>query len=163
MVSDKRIALSLALISALIFLTFVMVFTYQLPPKGSIFDPLFEALINHHVELMALMGTFGVIVGASVYYLMSDRVEKKGMEAKAVKDILLKFLGKDDKMVVNELLNRSGRIYQAEIARLPNMTRLKAHRIVAKLEHMGVVNVKPMGKMRSIELKEELKTALIGN
>jgi GTP-sensing pleiotropic transcriptional regulator CodY len=161
MASGKRIALSILLVSAFIFLTFIMIFTYSLPPKGSFLEPIFGALVTHHLEIMVLIGTFGVAVGAAVYYLMSDQIEKKGVQGKAVKEVLLRFLSRDDKAVVNELLNHKGRIYQAELAHLPNMTRLKAHRIVAKLEHMGVVEVKPMGKMRSIELKEELKGVLL--
>jgi hypothetical protein len=160
MASTKRIALVISLICALIFFIFIMIFTYQ-PPSDSILGPLFEAFMGHHLELMIFMGIFGVLVGAAVFYLMSDKVEQKGLEAKAVRDLLLKFLGREDKLVVKELLSRNGRIYQAELAHLPNMTRLKAHRIVGKLEAMGVVEIKPMGKMRSVELKEELKGALL--
>lgn len=160
-VSNKRIAMVIALICALIFLLFIMVFTYQLPPGGSFLEPFITALLGHHTELMIFMGIFGVLVGASVFYLMSDKVEKKGLEAKAARDLLLKFLSRDDKLIVTELLARNGRIYQSEIAHLPNMTRLKAHRLVGKLEQMGVVMVKPVGKMRSVELKEDLKMALL--
>ncbi len=161
MVSGKRIALSILLVSAFIFLIFIMVFTYSLPPKGSFLEPIFEALVSNHVEIMVLIGTFGVVVGATVYYLMNEQLEQKGVSAKAVKEVLYRFLSREDKAVINEILNRGGKIYQAELAHLPNMTRLKAHRIVSKLEHAGVVHVRHIGKMRSVELKEELKLVLL--
>ncbi|MBI5225291.1 hypothetical protein HY989_05465 [Candidatus Micrarchaeota archaeon] len=161
MVSGKRIALSIILVSAFIFLIFIMVFTYSLPPKGSFLEPMFDALVTHHVEIMVLIGTLGLIVGALVYYLMSEQLEKQGVQTKAVKEALFRFLSMDDKSVVNEIINRGGKTYQAELAHLPNMSRLKAHRIVAKLEHSGIVSVRPIGKMRSVELKEELKMVLL--
>ena len=160
MASNKRIVLALAIIAAFILLVFLTVFTYQVPNNSGL-APLFEFFLHYHVELMILLGVVGILVGASVFYLMSERVEQKGSEAKAVAELLLRFLGSDEKQAVKALLLGNGKILQAEMARLPNMTRLKAHRLATKLEQRGVIDVQRAGKLKVIHLKEELRAPLL--
>ncbi|MEK6954401.1 MAG: winged helix-turn-helix transcriptional regulator [Candidatus Micrarchaeota archaeon] len=160
MVSNKRTAFAILLIAVFALLIFLTVFSFQ-TPENSALSVLYHLLFGFHVELMVLLSMVGVVVGAVVFYLLSDKVDKKGLEARAVAELVLKFMDRDEKLVISELLRGNGRIMQAEISRLEGMTRLKAHRIVAKLESMGVIDVQKSGKLKIIHLKEELKKALL--
>ncbi|MFH1107052.1 MAG: hypothetical protein V1787_04090 [Candidatus Micrarchaeota archaeon] len=160
MVSNRRIAVAVAMLALFIFLVLLTIFSYQ-PPHGSNLAPFFEFIVSFHVEFMVLLAMFGVVVGAGVFFLVGRTAEKKGVEAKVAAEMLLRFLNPDDKVVVRELLKNGGRIMQAEISRLPGMTRLKAHRVVQKLEQKGVVDVSTSGKLRVVHLKDELKGALL--
>src|SRR3989344_2093219 len=160
MVSNKKTAFAILLIAVFALLIFLTVFSFQ-APENSALSSLYHLLFGFHVELMVLLSMVGVVVGAVVFYLLSDKVDRKGLEAKAVAELVLKFMDRDEKLVIKELLRSNGRILQAEISRLEGMTRLKAHRIVIKLESMGVIDVQKSGKLKIIHLKDELKQALL--
>lgn len=55
------------------------------------------------------------------------------------------------------MIDKEGMATQSEIARIPGMSRLKAHRIVKKLEDRGIVHVEKYGKINMIRMVEELK------
>ncbi|MFH1200612.1 MAG: hypothetical protein V1708_06095 [Candidatus Micrarchaeota archaeon] len=162
MVSTKRIALALGLIAGFVMLAFLTVFTY-FAPQGTAFDPLLSFFARYHFELMLMVSAFGLLVGAGVFYLMSGQVDRKGKEARATGELLLRFLSPDERAVVKELLRGGGKILQAEVGRLPGMTRLKAHRIVLKMADRGVIEVTKSGKLNVVYLKGELKAALLGD
>jgi uncharacterized membrane protein len=69
----------------------------------------------------------------------------------------MKFLGDDEREIVDLLLRKEGMTTQSEIAKLPGMSRLKAHRIVKKLEDRGIVHVEKYGKINMIRIVDELK------
>ncbi len=157
---NRKIAAAIALSATFIFLLLLTVFSYQ-PPNGSTLSPIFDFIVSYHVEFMILLAVFGVVIGAGVFYLVAGTAEKKGLEAKAAAELLLKFLNAEDKALVKELIKNQGKVLQAEISRLPGMTRLKAHRAVAKLEQKGAVEVTTSGKLKTVWLKEELRKALL--
>ncbi|MFH1443047.1 MAG: hypothetical protein ABIG96_03350 [Candidatus Micrarchaeota archaeon] len=160
MASMKKTAFAILLIALFALLIFLTVFSFQAPDNSAL-SSMYHLLFGFHVELMVLLAIVGVIVGAAVFYLLGEKVEKKGLEAKAVAELVLRFMDKEEKQVIKELLRNNGKILQAEISRLDGMTRLKAHRIVAKLESMGIIDVQKSGKMRVVHLKEELKKSLL--
>ncbi|MFH0971414.1 MAG: hypothetical protein V1835_02495 [Candidatus Micrarchaeota archaeon] len=160
MASNKRTSFAILLIALFALLIFLTVFSFQ-APENSALSSFYHLLFGFHVELMLLLAMVGVIVGAAVFYLLSEKVEKKGLEAKAVAELVLRFMDKDERLVIKELLRNNGKIMQVEISRFEGMTRLKAHRIVGKLESMGIIDVQKSGKMKIIHLKEELKKSLL--
>lgn len=160
MVSSNKSISAIMLISIFALLIFLTIFSFQ-APENSVLSSLYHLLFGFHVELMILLALVGVGVGAGVFYLLSDKVDKKGMEAKKVAELVLRFMDKEEKLVIRELLRGNGKIMQSEISHLEGMTRLKAHRIVGKLETMGIIDVQKSGKLKIIHLKDELKQALL--
>lgn len=70
--------------------------------------------------------------------------------------------GKDlpsiDAKIVNYLRERGGSAYQSEIGRDLKLPKSTLHRAVTRLETMGVVRVRKMGRRNLVELSGELPT-----
>ena len=153
----KKIVLGVVLVSVFIFLVTVLVFVYVLSAQGQAVPDIFRPFIDHHVHFMVIMGLFGVVSGIVVYSVMSSTIEREKKVVKANTEIIMKFLGQEDREVLKLLLNKGGITTQGEISALPGMTRLKAHRVVRKLEERGIVHVEKHGKVNMVRLVDELK------
>ncbi len=103
------------------------------------------------------MGVFGVSSGLVVYSILNATIEKQEKAAKTNMGIIMKFLGEDERNILDLLSSKGGMTTQSEISRLPGMSRLKAHRVVRKLEDRGIVHVEKNGKINMIRLVDELK------
>jgi hypothetical protein len=156
----KRIVLGLLVVSVFIFLVTVLVFVFELYSQGQQVPPLLQPFLDYHMHFMVLMGVFGVFSGLLVYSLMTATIERQKKVVKTNIGIIMKFLGPDDREVVTLLLEKDGRSTQSEIARLPGMTRLKAHRVVKKLEDRGIVHVEKHGKMNMVRIVDDLRGPL---
>ncbi len=153
----QRIVLGLLTVSAFIFLVTVLVFVYALYSEGQAVPAFLQPFLEYHTQFMVLMGLFGVFSGLVVYNLMNATLEKQKKVVQTNLGIIMKFLSPDDREIVSLLLEKDGRTTQSEIARLPGMSRLKAHRIVKKLEERGIVHVEKYGKINSVRIVDELR------
>ncbi len=153
----QRIVLGLLVVSAFIFLVTILVFVYALYSEGQSVPSILQPFIDYHMHFMVLMGLFGVFSGLVVFSIMNATLEKQKKVVQTNLGIIMKFLSPDDREIVDLLLQKDGRTTQSEIARLPGMSRLKAHRIVRKLEERGIVHVEKYGKINSVRIVDELK------
>lgn len=153
----KKILLGLLTVSVFIFLVTVLVFVFALYSRGQIIPPILEPFLTYHMEFMVLMGVFGLLSGLVVYSLHNATMEKQKQIVKTNTDIIMKFLGHDEREIVQLLLSKDGMTTQSEIAKLPGMSRLKAHRIARKLEGRGIIHVEKYGKINMIRIVDELK------
>ncbi len=153
----KKIVLGLLVVSVFIFLVTVLVFVFALYSAGQTVPDILRPFLEFHMQFMVLMGVFGVCSGLVVFSIMNATLEKQKQVVKMNIDIIMKFLGADDREIVTLLLSKDGMSTQSEIARLPGMSRLKAHRIVKKLEERGIVHVEKYGKINMIRIVDELK------
>ncbi len=153
----QKIILGLVVVSIFIFLTTVLVFVYALSPNPESIPGFLLPFLQYHIQFMVAMGIFGVLSGVLVYSLMRQTLEQQKKVVKTNTDIILKFLGKEDREVLRLLFEKGGMTTQSEIARANNMTRLRAHRAVRKLEERGVVHVERHGKINMIRLVDELR------
>jgi uncharacterized membrane protein len=69
----------------------------------------------------------------------------------------MKFLSNEEREVLRLLLERGGMTTQSEIAKLPGMSRLKAHRIVRRLSDRSIIYAEKHGKINMIRIVDELK------
>jgi len=139
-------------------LFFLLVFTYSFPAQT---PKLLGVLVSHHLEFMLLMVGIGVVVGAAIFYLMHEEVEIKEKESKVNAELALSLLNPDERKAVKLLLEKNGECLQAEVARLDGMTRLKAHRVAQSLEKRGIVALGKNGKVVTMELAANVKSALV--
>jgi hypothetical protein len=153
----KKIILGWLIVSIFIFLVAVLVFVFALYSQGQAIPSILEPFIEWHMHFMVLMGLFGVLSGLMVFSILNTTIEKQKQVVKMNTDIIMKFLTEEDREIVQLLLSKQGMTTQSEIAKLPGMTRLKAHRIVKKLEDRGVVHVEKYGKINMIRIVDELK------
>ena len=100
--------------------------------------------------------SIALIVGAGTYYFMSGKVDNKQKDLKTNSKIILQFLNKDEKKLVNLLLENNGKILQAELTRLPGMTKVKSHRTILRLLDKEVIFKENLGKTNIIKLKKEV-------
>ena len=153
----QKIIFGIVVVSLFIFLVTVLVFVYALSSEGLEVPPLFKPFLEHHIHFMVIMGLFGVLSGLIMYSILSSTLEKQRKLVKSNVNIIMKFLGKDEREIISKLLEKDGMTTQSEIAKLQGMSRLKAHRIVKKLESRGIVRVDKHGKINMIRIVDELK------
>jgi len=113
------------------------------------------------ISVLPLIASIAVVIGALIYYLMSERMESKEKSLKNNTEILLRFLNEDEKKLVNALIESDGKVLQAEITRLPGMTKVKSHRIVQRLLDRGVIEKDQVGKTNIIRFTKEIKEGLL--
>lgn len=157
MSKNKRIVLAITIIAFFIFVVFTALVTVPFNSENTPLAALFHPFISYHVEFMILAIALALAVGAGVYYLMAERIDTTQAGAKKCSELLLKFLDEEERLVINYLLKHDGRALQAELARLPDFNRLKAHRLVNRLKERGIFVVEAVGKARVITLAKELK------
>jgi len=153
----KKIVAGLIVVSIFIFLITVLVLVFSLYSVGQPVPGILQPIMQYHVQFMVLMGLFGLGSGLIVYSLLNTQLEKQKQVVKTNMDIIMKFLTPEDREVLRLLLDKEGMTTQSEIARLPGMSRLKAHRIVKKLEGRGIVHVEKYGKINMIRMVDELR------
>jgi len=97
-----------------------------------------------------IFASTGLIIGASVYYFISSKVEScKKLEERKIKTIL-KILDNDERAVLEELISRD-EVLQSEISR--KIGKVNAHRAIKKLLMKDVIEKIKYGKTHKIRLK----------
>jgi len=111
-------------------------------------------------EIIPLLMGASLIVGASVYYFMSQKLEQKENVVKKSTDIVLQLLNAEERKVIDKLLENRGKVLQAEISRLPGMSKVKSHRIIKKLIARGVLETEGIGKTNVVRFRKEIMDGL---
>ena len=151
-----NVLLGLVLVATFVFLITILVIVYGLYPHGTDVPELFLPVVQYHTQLMILMAFTGIASGFVVYGTLNAKIEKQEKALKTNLGIILKFLTHDERLIV-ELMNETrGQATQSQIGHLPNMTRLRAHRAVKKLEERGIIQVLKEGKLNLLKLSDDL-------
>ena len=120
----------------------------------------------HQEQLDFLIGglpliiSIAIVAGAGIYYFMASKMEKKVEIVKNNTEVLLKFLSPDERKLVNLLIENNGKILQAELTRLPGMSKVKSHRVVQRLIDRGVIEKETLGKTNIVKFTAEIKEGL---
>lgn len=69
-------------------------------------------------------------------------------------DVIMKILKPEELRVINVIKDAGGTIRQSDIARQTNFSRLKVHRLIARLAERGIIRVERAGKTNNIYLAE---------
>ena len=120
-----------------------------------------EEELNFLVSAIPIIVSIAIIVGAFIYYLMAEKVEVKQKGLVNNTGVLLKFLSNDEKKLVSLLMESNGKVLQAEVTRLPGMSKLKSHRVVQKLLDKEVIEKEKIGKTNIIKFTKEIKEGLL--
>ena len=106
--------------------------------------------------LLPFIAFVGLLVGTLVFYIMSDKVVQQEQLLKKNTKIILKFLTGQERKVIETLLENGGKLQQYELSHLPNLNKVKTHRILLNLEQKGVIHKEKLGKINKIVLNKEL-------
>lgn len=107
-----------------------------------------------------LMGFVGVVVGTVAYHILGGKIELKQEAAKSNTTILLKLLDPPERKAVQKLVENGGKVQQLELSRLPDLNKVKTHRILRGLEAKGVIHKERYGKVNLIVLEKGIYEAL---
>ena len=116
--------------------------------------------IDNHSWIMFSLVIVSVAVGFFWSRVLYSEIQKKKKDSQEIFDVVLLFLSREEKHIVNFLVEKKGETTQAEIARLPTMTRLKAFRALQKMRDKNLLEVLPHGKVRRVRLKENIFSIL---
>ena len=94
--------------------------------------------------------------------LTTDSSEEENIKMQYQK-ILLKFLNYNENRVMKKLIDNHGSILQSEISRMPNMGKVKAHRVLNDMKTKGLVDLEQYGKTNKISLSEDVRRIFIKN
>ncbi len=136
-----------------VFLTSVSYF-YHLP------DGLLGIFVRFHFEAMLGIAVGGVIVGATGVALLSKELHQTTQSLQENTQLLISFLTPEERACIQLMQEKEGKCYQHELAKLPGMTRLKAHRLVQRLQDRKLIVVHEMGKARLLELSRSLSPGI---
>jgi uncharacterized membrane protein len=100
-----------------------------------------------------------IFVAALFYYLFSLKIEKKEKVISQNIEVLSSILDNDENNVLDLLVKNKGKISQAKISK--KYDKIKAHRIIKKLQEKNIIDIEKEGKTNTIILKKELKEVLV--
>lgn len=82
---------------------------------------------------------------------------RENQDITAYKRVLLKFLNYNENRVMKILLENDGSVLQSEISRLPNMGKVKAHRVLRDMKVKGIITIDQYGKTNRVNLSEDIR------
>ncbi len=157
---NQRLLVAISILAGFGLLVLAMLMSYIYVTNGLPSPPFVMLLFQYHFEIMILVSVLGIVVGASMYFLMHEQVEVKTREATGNAQMLLTFLSTEERAVVELLLKSEGHTTQAQASKLEDMTRLKAHRTVLRLADKKIVRIEKLGKTNQLWLAGSIYDAL---
>jgi hypothetical protein len=119
-------------------------------------NPLIMFAIMHHIELMIFLALISIGFGFFWANMSYTEVRQTTIDSKGVLEVVLMFLSREEKEIVNFLVSHKGETTQAEISRLASMGRVKAFRSLSKMQQKGIIEIIPHGKIRKVKLKDNI-------
>ena len=129
--------------------------------KGTSSSPLFLFAMQNHLAIMFVLALVSVAFGFYLATLSSSELEKKDMQSRNVLDVVMLFLSKDERKIIDFLVKSNGATTQAEISRIEGMGRVRAFRSVKKLADKSIIDINAHGKIRKVILKEPILDLLL--
>ncbi len=112
------------------------------------------AMSQLSVVWFIIVGCVVGIVSVLAYYVAFPEIKSPEDEVKASGsyDIVLRFLKEDEKKVVEVLRKSDNESLQKDIVKLTGLSKIKTHRIIARLAERGIISAKRQGKTNKVRL-----------
>ena len=120
------------------------------------------ALPFFNVAFVVLVGVAIVGVGGLVYFLAFPEIKATGAEQVVAQNgtsayaAIVKTLTDEERKVIQVLTAHEGKYLQKYIRKEAGLSRLKTHRILARLADRGIVTLKKNGNTNEVQLSEWL-------
>lgn len=140
-------------IIGLLVLAYAVTFLHQNTTSKNPF--IFWTVQNHlriTIGLILLSAILGYLPSAITY----RHLAKTKKESQKLLDTVFLFLNPEEREVINHLVQQNGLSSQAEISRLPGMSRVKAFRSLKKMHEKNLLDIAVHGKIRKVALKENI-------
>ena len=112
--------------------------------------------VKNHVAIMIGLLAISVIFGFASSQFFYKEIKRRERDAHSILGVVLLFLNREEREILNYLVARGGETSQAEISRLPHMDRVRAHRTLKKMQERELLTIIPHGKVRRVVLKEHI-------
>lgn len=140
------------------FIIFVILLNLLLADQFAVTDCGCPKMVSHDFVVIFVILSI-IFVASLVYYLFSLRLENKEKIIKGNIEVLYSILDKNEKKVILQIVKNKGEIDQHSLSDIYG--KIKAHRLIKKLEEKNIVVVRRNGKANKIKLKEELMQELV--
>lgn len=148
------------LVILLITATWLSIITHKYKNVSTANNLLRFAINNHTIILVSLI-VIAIASGFLWSNILYSEIKKKQKDTKTILNVVLQFLNNEEKAIIKLLVENNGSTTQSEIARLPNMTRVKAFRSLQKMEEKALIEIIPHGKIRKVKVKENILDSLL--
>jgi len=122
--------------------------------------PFFNFLANNHILIMVILIILSVGYGVLLATISMSELRKQTQQTKNAFELVMQFLAKEEQVIIAHLVASKGQSTQADISRLPTMNRVRAHRLLQKLEEKQLLDVTSHGKIRKVALKSHILESL---
>ncbi len=143
-----------------IFLVFAAMITIPAIVESSAPDVCFEDGNCLHeayaAEISALIPVFigvGAMLGAIALYMFYEKTAATGKSETA-----LSLMERDERAVVGRIVEEGGRVTQSEISKVKGLGKVKAHRVLERLEKRGILEKEQYGKTNMVKLSEKYRS-----
>jgi uncharacterized membrane protein len=104
------------------------------------------------VWLITVVSVIG-IVGFTAYYVAFPEIKSTHQVATSESyDVALRFLKEDEKRVVEALRNSKNELLQKDIVKQMGLSKIKTHRVIARLAERGIVLAQREGRTNRVKL-----------
>ena len=105
-----------------------------------------------------------MLVSLAAGYTLStyayNKLAQTSRKTQQLRELLYLFLDEEERVIINYLLEQEGSGEQAAISRLEDMTRVKAHRTLKKMQQKDLVEIHKRGKINRVQLVNEIQDLL---
>ncbi len=123
-------------------------------------DCLHEEQLEFLTAMIPVFIGGGAILGAVALYLFYEKTQQPGQQEHDAK-LALSLMEKDEAKVVGRIVGEGGRITQSEVSRIEGIGKVKAHRILERLEKRRVLAREQYGKTNMVKLTEKYRKLFI--
>ena len=118
-----------------------------------------EQALKNLIDLTPVILFAGVALGAVSFYFLYERKKPETIVVDKTKNAveIVDVLEESEAKVLKKIINEKGRVLQAEVSRLEGIGKVKAHRIIERLEKRGIIETEGAGKTNVIKLNEKYR------
>lgn len=161
--NKKTIAGAIILICILALAFYLPVIFFETAPTECMIDGVcqHEQQVSLLTLLIPIFILSGIVIGTVVFFFMTSKLENKAKDLEGITNALLQFLNKEEKAVVQKIIEGKGKVFQSEISRIEGIGKLKSHRIVQRLADRKVIEIERHGKTNIIKLEKSIHNVLL--
>ena len=113
--------------------------------------PNFRALNTLPIIINFFGAIISILAGLSLISILRFRESKE-----LKRDVIDSMVMPDEKAVINELEKNNGELTQSDLVSKTRLSKVKVHRIIKRLESLGIVSKYPYGVTNKIKLEKSL-------
>ncbi len=134
----------------------VIVFVTESHSDISASNGFMQFLVDQHIWIMASLVIISASFGFFWAHILYKQVENTSKTSNTAVNLVLEFLSKEEKNIVNYLIRKEGRAKQSELSKIEGMNKVKVHRTLQKMKEKNLVMISSEGKVRKVSFRKEI-------